>query len=263
MNIQALLNNGFLSEAVNVLQDYLKQYPRDIEKRDLFQTLLCISGNLERADQQLELIAELDPETQIFVHTQRQLLRAEKSRHECFYEGRLPEFPCGITESLKFHLDALNTWRNQDNAETPGLLSNAEAARPVIQGKFNNKKFKTFRDIDDLCAGLFEIYLPGGIYAWLALEQIASITTHPPKKLIDLIWQHVSITTHQGKSWEAYMPVVYKTTPLSHEKARLSQMTDWDSTRDIVTGSGQRIFLIDNQDVSQLEISGIIFKDCI
>lgn len=261
MNIESLCQQGYLFEAINSLQYYLKQNPNDIVKRDLFQTLLCISGNLERADRQLELIAALDPKTEIFVHTQRQLLRAEKARHECFFEGRVPEFPNGITESLKLHLEALNIWRHHDTHETLKLLTQNIAAQPILNGEYNNKKFINFRDADDFCACVLEIYIPGGNYAWIDITHIATITTYPPKKLIDLIWQRAAITTHQGKSWEAYIPVIYPTTPISDEKGRLSQTTVWKNTGGIFTGSGQRIFLIDKKEVSQLEISKLNFQD--
>jgi len=260
MGIQPLSEVGNLLEEIKNLENHLKSHPADIEKRDLFQTLLCIFGDLERADQQLSLIIAQDPETKIFAQLQRQLIQAEKKRSACYFEGQTPVLPNNLHESLVLYDKAWRYRQKGQFSKAHECIQDAEKNALLLEGKCNGKFFKGLRDIDDLCASLLEVYLPGGIYGWFAFEDIQSITFHPPKRLIDLVWIKASISTHNNNTWEAYIPAIYASTPTENVKARLSQTTHWIENEKCVTGIGQRLWLVGNEALPILQIREIVME---
>src|SRR5262245_16784410 len=75
-----LFQAGKLTEAVQVALDAVKKNPTDTDRRGQLIELLCFSGDIERADKQLETIGQQDPRAQMGVSMLRQLVRAENAR---------------------------------------------------------------------------------------------------------------------------------------------------------------------------------------
>ena len=92
MNARELYTAGQLEEAVAAQNEAVKLMPADIEQRSFLCELLCLIGNLDRADAQCETISRMDPSSGPSLNLVRQLIRAEKSRQEVHMEGRAPEF---------------------------------------------------------------------------------------------------------------------------------------------------------------------------
>jgi type VI secretion system protein ImpE len=87
-----LLEEGKLSEAIQAMNDEVKKNPTDIQRRSLLAEMLCVSGRLERADAQLEVILQQDSKAALGVALMRQMIRAETARRDFYSAGRLPEF---------------------------------------------------------------------------------------------------------------------------------------------------------------------------
>src|SRR6185436_18579202 len=92
MNAQELYRAGKLTEAVAHQNEEVRANPSDVARRSFLSELLCIAGNLERADAQLEAIARMQPASGPALALVRQLVRAEKTRQEVHGAGRAPEF---------------------------------------------------------------------------------------------------------------------------------------------------------------------------
>jgi type VI secretion system protein ImpE len=56
-----LFEAGRLEDAIKALNDVVKTNPRAIDPRGFLAALLCFNGNVDRADLQLDIIAEQDP----------------------------------------------------------------------------------------------------------------------------------------------------------------------------------------------------------
>src|SRR5690349_7893792 len=91
-SIQDLLYEDKLDEAIAAMNVEVKNNATSIDKRALLAELLCIAGNLDRADIILNAISDLDPGAAIGVAMFRQLVRAEQARQQFYTDGRLPEF---------------------------------------------------------------------------------------------------------------------------------------------------------------------------
>src|SRR5512141_1917662 len=90
--IQALLASDKLDEAIAAMNGEVRSHPADVDRRANLAELLCVAGNLDRADTILDAISDLDPSTGVGVALFRQLVRAEKARQEFHREGRVPAF---------------------------------------------------------------------------------------------------------------------------------------------------------------------------
>ena len=106
MNARDLFHAGRLGEAVAAATEEVRRNPTDSPPRLFLAELLCFSGQLERADNHLDALAERDPETVAAIHTFRQLIRAEQARQQFFTEGRLPTFLAQPEGAVRLALEA-------------------------------------------------------------------------------------------------------------------------------------------------------------
>lgn len=83
---------GRLDEAIAAATDQVKHKPNDAGSRGFLAELQCFAGQLDKADRQLDVLSEQDPETAVGIAMFRQLIRAEQARQQFFSDGRLPEF---------------------------------------------------------------------------------------------------------------------------------------------------------------------------
>ena len=70
----------------------MKSAPTDINARLLLCDLLCFDSQLERADRQLDVLAQQASDMTAGIALYRQLIRAEAARRDLFESGRAPEF---------------------------------------------------------------------------------------------------------------------------------------------------------------------------
>src|SRR5690242_11891160 len=94
MTPKDLLEAGRLDEAVQALTQQVKTRPADTPTRTFLCELLCLSGDFDRAGKQLDVIATQGAaiDTEMAIQVYRNLLAAEKMRHQVFREGALPKF---------------------------------------------------------------------------------------------------------------------------------------------------------------------------
>jgi type VI secretion system protein ImpE len=121
--------------------------------------------------------------------------------------------------------------------------------------------FASFRDSDDRTAGILEVLLRDS-YVWLPFERIRKIVVPQPKHLRDLLWTPVSIETEDGAAGEAFLPVLYSGSESNaDDKVRLGRITEWlDLGAGLAGGLGQKTFLVDDREVSILEIGELAFE---
>jgi type VI secretion system protein ImpE len=124
----------------------------------------------------------------------------------------------------------------------------------------NGKPFADFRDSDDRLGPVLEVFLREN-YVWLPCEQIKKITIPKPKQLRDLLWTPATIESGGGPSGEVYLPVLYVGSHgADNDQLRLGRITDWRGLGDgLAAGVGQKTFLVDDSELSILEIREIEF----
>lgn len=246
----ALFQARQLGPAIAAANAEVRRKPGDLGARVLLAELLLFAGNLERADVILDAAAQADPTAAVVVAEFRQLLRADIARRQYIREGRVPEFLGDPPAALRASLAAQVALRAGDNAEAARQAEEAETIRPRVAGTMvlasGDIAFDDFRDVDDLCAGYFEVLTSTGKYYWVPTERVASIVLHEPKRPRDLAWRRATISVNEGPDGEVYIPAVYDSTETDlADDYRLGHTTDWtDDAAGPVRGIGQRVFLV-------------------
>ena len=246
---------GRLAEAVTAATAEVRAKPTDVPARLFLAELLCFAGELERADKQLDVIADQDMSMAVGVALFRQLIRGEQARRQFFAEGRVPEFLDKPPPRLQLHLQASIALREGDQAEAARLLAEAEESRPAVAGTCDDVAFDDLRDLDDMTAGLFEVLTSTGKYYWVAIESVETIEFKPPQRTRDLIWRQAAMSVRGGPEGEVFLPVCYANPGVSDDAFRLGRATDWTGGDGLpVLGQGLRTFLIGEQDRTILEL---------
>jgi type VI secretion system protein ImpE len=87
MNPQELFRAGRLTDAIKSLSAELRDNPTDVRRRTFLFELLCFAGEYERADKQLEVLAQAGPQSEMGVLLYRSALFAERQRQDVFERG--------------------------------------------------------------------------------------------------------------------------------------------------------------------------------
>lgn len=229
MTATDLFQAGRLDEAVQALGVDLRSDPTDSKRRTFLFELLCFSGEYDRAEKQLDILADSSHEAAMGSLLYRSALQAERTRRRMFESG---EFPRG------------------------------EA--PPIPGQLDERQCESIEDADPRLGARLEVYAAGA-YLWIPFEHIASVEIQPPTRLRDLLW--IPAMLHTGPAFkgrelgEVLLPVL---TPLAWKQpngaVRLGRQTEWQETPDAQTiPAGQKMFLADGEEYPILEVRRLQF----
>jgi type VI secretion system protein ImpE len=261
MTAYELFQEAKLTEAVEAALASVKSAPTDVNARLLLCDLLCLANQLDRADGQLDIVAQQASDLTLGVSLYRQLIRAEAARHDVLESGRAPEFTGNVPDVLKLHVRALVAVREDAGGEAAELLSQADELRSRMHGACDGDSFEDFRDLDDLTAPFLEVLTSTGKYFWVDWTRIESLQLQPPKQLRDLLWRPADMALRDGTSALVYVPVLYVGSHRSADEAlRIGRTTEWVETPSGLTrGCGQRMFLVGEESRPILTIQNITF----
>lgn len=231
MTPKQLFDAGKVRDAQQQLTAYLRDHPTDAVQRTFLFELLCFSGDYERAGKQLSVLSGGGAQAEMGAVLYYAALHAEKTRH-------------ATIESQQFSQSA--------NAISQG-------------GELNGRSFRSLRDADPDLGARLEVFAAGA-YLWIPFEHIASLEMEPPRKLRDTLWRPAMVATGPGfqgtELGEVLIPAIY---PFSwkhpDEMVWLGRVTAWVAD-DAGTEypSGQRIWLMDDEEVPFLEINSLQFS---
>lgn len=261
MTASQLYQSGQLPEAVAAATQAVRERPTDLPSRWLLCELLCFSGDVARADLQLDALGQQDPKVAVGVSLFRHLIRAEQARQQFYKEGRVPEFLDQPSDELKLRLEASIRLREGAPADAAKLLEKAEELRKPTAGTCDGRPFKDFRDLDDFSASLFEVLTSNGKYYWVPFERVEQIKLSAPERLRDLLWRSAHLIVRGGPDGQVYLPVLYPATAAQDDnRLKLGRATDWQGGDGAPTrGVGQRTFLVGEEDKAIMQITTLEF----
>lgn len=259
MNTNDLFHAGKLREAIAAATDEVRAHPTDPGPRLLLSELLCFTGELERADRQLEAINQSDPKIMPWVIAFRHLIRAGQARQDFFNLGSLPEFLHPPDEVSRALLEASIRLREGATAEALPFLAQAEDLRPKVTGECNGKPFQDLRDLDDQTSCIFEVLTTNGRYYWIPIAEVEEMEFHEPTRPRDLLWRQVHMIVRGGPDGEVFLPAVYPGAEVEADaQYQLGRLTDWrGGDGSPVRGVGQRTFLVGEDAVPILELKSL------
>jgi type VI secretion system protein ImpE len=251
---------GRLQEAIAAATDDVRQHPADPGRRAFLCDLLCLAGDLERADRQLDTLGHQEPDVMVTVNRFRQVLRAELARQQFFADGRLPELLGPPTPALRLLLEASICLRENQTPEAARLLAQAEEQRPHLTGTCDGQPFDDLRDLDERTASVLEVLTSTGQYYWIPLERVELLEFRPPARPRDLLWRRAHLIVRDGPDGEVFVPAVYAGSQAeADDRLRLGRATDWRGSEGApIQGVGQRTLLVGDEARPILEIKEII-----
>lgn len=259
MNAQQHYAIGNLRSAIAEINEEIKCDATNIAKRSFLMELLCIAGDLDRASKQLDTLTQQSPHHSINMTIIRQLIRAELTRRECFNEGRLPEFVGELTRDLHYRIQAITEIRRGNFTTANEILKTAEQQFPNLTGYCNLKSFSAFRDLDDICAYIFEAFTSNGKYYWIPIDKVKTITFSLPTRPLDLLWRTAEIEIIDGPEGTIHIPATYYSWKNDlNDALKLGQETVWRGNGPIF-GLGQRTFLVGDNDMPMMNIKSLKF----
>lgn len=225
MNARELYLAGHVGAAVQTLGAELRDNPTDTRRRIFLFELLCFAGEYDRAEKQLDVLAQSGPEAATGALLYRAALAAERTRNRLFEKRDYPIAP----------------------APTP------------VRGVLNGKPFESIEDADPRIGARVEVYAAGD-YLWLPLAHLASLQMEPPKRLRDLLWAPVLVHTgpelQDRELGEVLMPAL---SPFSFrhsdDAVRLGRATVWEAAEsEEEIPFGQKLLLVDGEEFPLLEV---------
>src|SRR5580658_1494849 len=230
MTAKQLFEAGRVRDAEAALSARLRERPSEVESRTFLFELLCFSGQYDRAQKQLNILAQGGQGAEMGAVLYFSALHAEKTRHEMFRKEEFPAVPA--------------------------------AASPP--GKLNGKPFQSICDADPTVGARLEVFAAGA-YLWIPFEHVASVQMEAPKRLRDTLWSPALVLTgpsFQGTDiGEVLIPAVYPFSWKSDdESVWLGRTTEWVADdQDHEYPVGQKMYLVDDQTVPLLEIRSLEF----
>jgi type VI secretion system protein ImpE len=226
MNAIQLFQAGKLAEAVRALSAELRDNPSDATRRIFLFELLCFTGDYDRAEKQLGVLAQGGPSSEMGTLLYRGALEAERTRQEMFAKTEYPPPPA--------------------------------SDQPPISGRLNGAPFESLQDGDPRLGAKLEVFAAGR-YLWVSLGHVASIRMAPPRRLRDLLW--IPAVVHTGPAFqgrelgEVLLPAL---SPLtwrhSDDAVRLGRSTVWEEEGGEVVPMGQKMLLVDGEEFPLLEL---------
>jgi len=248
-NTKELIAQGDLTAALQEVTRELREKPAEMTARVTLFELLCLTGELDRAEKHLDIIEQQRAQKDLGVQVYRNCLKAERERRQVFNEGHEPHFLSVPPSYVDLHLQAISLARQGQHQQARELLDRAEEERPAQPGRLNDSPFKDFRDYDDFVGPVLELIVHDK-YTWVPFEHLKRIEVQPPKQLRDMIWSSARLISTSGVEGEVLVPVVYAgTSASSNDAVRLGRLTEWvELNSDLYRAIGLKTFLIDDQD---------------
>jgi len=229
MTAQELWKAGKLEDAIQALNGELRNNPTDSKRRIFLFELLCFAGQYDRADKQLDILAQGGQQAEMGTLLYRAALHAERLRHAMF-----------------------------EKKDYPSTQASSE-----VSGAINGKPFASLSDADSRIGANLEIFAAGA-YLWLPFSVIASVEMQPPKRLRDLLWSPAVVRPSEAyKGQELGEVLVPVLTPFAWKHANPDVRLGRSSVVESAGGDGpfpmgQKFLLADDDEVPILELRSLV-----
>jgi type VI secretion system protein ImpE len=242
MNAAELVQSGRLEEGLSALQGEIRAKPEDTRLRIFLFQLNCVLGRLQKALDQLQVLANLNAETMLMAQIFRPVIACEMLRSEVFQGLRTPLIFGEPAEWIGLLVRANELAAKGEYSAAAECRARAFDAAPASAGKVNGEACDWIADADSRLGPLMELMFDGKYY-WVPFCRIRKIESPAPSDLRDLVWLPGQVTWTNGGSVFAHIPVRYPGTEKSNDDSlRLSRRTDWQQKPgETYIGFGQRV----------------------
>jgi len=254
-----LFRAGDLAGCLTQLQNDVRRQPADGKLRVFLAQLLMVTGDWERALNQLSVAGELDAAALPMKHAYGAAIQCERLRSEVFTGARSPLVFGEPLPWIAALVQALALDARGNAPQAAAMRSEAMAAVDAIGGTLNGRPFEWIADADSRLGPVLEVLLNGAYY-WVPFERIQHIQVEAPADIRDLVWLPAQFTWSNGGEALGMLPVRYPGSHASSDGAiRLARKTEWQALADDqYAGLGQRVFATDSDELGILEVRELV-----
>jgi type VI secretion system protein ImpE len=247
---------GRLAAAIDAQLQEVRSAPLDAGRRTFLFELLAFAGDLDRADQQLAVLAQETAEKGWGASVYQNLLAAERTRRKVFAGQARPEVFVDPPNFIAERWRAVEHLARGEAQAAATILAQSDAAAPVVKGTLNEQPVEGLCDADDLLAPILEVMVLRD-YVWVPWSQITELEVMPPAHPRDLLWTPARIVLADGEQRRGYLPALYPGTHAAQDDAlKLGRLTDWlaPDGDGPVRGVGQHLLVAGETDLGLLEV---------
>jgi type VI secretion system protein ImpE len=256
------LRDGNPLQALKLLQEEVRGKSADPKLRVFLFQLLAVLGQWERALNQLEVAATLDPATLAMAQAYREAVRCEVLRAHVF-EGKKAPMVFGEPEPwLAFLIESLLLTGRGEAAHAETLRTKAFEEAPASAGTVDGRPFEWIADADMRLGPVLEAVINGRYY-WVPFARLSRIVIEAPVDLRDVVWTPAHLMLENGGEAFALVPTRYPgTEKLEDGDLLLARRTAWEErSPDFFCGVGQRVLSTDGGEMSLMDVRDISFGD--
>ncbi len=258
---EELFGAGDLAGCIAQLQNDVRRQPADGKLRVFLAQLLMLTGEWDRAINQLTVAAELEASALPMMHAYSAAIQCERLRAAVFAGERSPLVFGEPLPWIASMLQALKIDAEGQSARAASVRSEAlESATPTA-GTINGNSFGWIADADSRLGPILEVLLNGAYY-WIPFERIQRIVIEEPADARDLVWAPAQFTWSNGGEAMGLLPVRYPGSEASPDPSiRLSRKTEWrELSTDQYAGLGQRVLTSDAEELGLLQVREIVLE---
>jgi type VI secretion system protein ImpE len=226
---------GDLKGCLTELQNEVRRRPADAKLRTFLAQVLILTGDWDRALNQLTVMGELDAGALHMKHAYTAAIQCERW--------------------IALLLQSLSVSAQGRSAQAAALRAQALEEAPVTAGTLNGEPFEWLADADSRLGPVLEVLLNGSYY-WVPFARIRRIEFEKPADARDLVWIPAQFTWSNAGEAMGFVPVRYPGSELSADDAvRMSRKTEWQALGDeAFAGLGQRILATSATELGLLEV---------
>ncbi len=231
MTAKDLFQAGRLDEAVQALGAELRNDPTDVQRRTFLFELLCFSGEYDRAEKQLDILADASSAAGMGTLLYRAALHAERTRRQMFETvnpspaERLTPPPGPLTGSPS------NRFRTRIRASARAWRCTPPAPISGFRSSISPPSRFSLPSVSAICIWIPALIRPGPAFKGRELGEVLLPVLTP------LAWKH------------------------GDDAVRLGRETRWEETGDgQEIPAGQKMFLVDEEEYPILEVRKLEFS---
>jgi type VI secretion system protein ImpE len=251
------LQNGDPVAALAQLQEQVRGKPADAKLRVFLFQLLCVLGQWDRALNQLDVAANLDPSVLAMAQTYGGAVRCESIRSEVFAGKRSPMVFGEPEQWLALLIESLLVGGRGDHAQSSDLRERAFDEAPASTGDVDGRAFAWIADADSRLGPVLEAVVNGRYY-WIPFARLTKVQIDPPADLRDIVWMPAHLELENGGESVALLPTRYVGSDRSDDGLiALARKTTWQAHHDAHHGLGQRILATDADELPLMDVRAI------
>lgn len=253
-----ILKGGDPHGALARLQEQVRNQPADAPLRVFLFQLLCVVGQWDRALNQLNVAAELDPGAVLMAQMYREAIQCEGLRRRVFAGETAPMIFGQPDEWLALLVESLLTAGRGETNRSIELRARALEDAPASSGAINGTPFEWICDADSRLGPVIEAVVNGRYY-WIPFARLTSIQLEPPEDLRDLVWMPAMLQFENGGQSVALVPTRYAGSEASDDGGVvLARKTTWSTiAEDTYAGLGQRVLATDADELPLMDVREI------